>query len=531
MQNATGGEPDVSVVVAVYNTMPYLTECLTSLAEQSIGHERLEVVAVDDGSTDGSGKELDRFAELYPGLFTVVHQENSGGPAAPSNRALDLARGRYVFFVGADDYLGVEALERLVTAADRLGSDVVLGKMVGVNGRDVPGAVFERDSDDVTFLNSALAWSISNTKLFRRGHIEELGLRFDEDLPVLSDEPFTMEACFRARRVSVRADYDYYFAVRRDDESNVTLSFRREDWLRATARAMAVTARHTEPGASRDWIHRRHCTSEMARILAPGLLDLPLDTQRRLCDGLGELVREHCNESVMARLSRVDRLCMRLAGRGHTDAVLAVLRAGAEPPLRLDRKRAYTAYPSFRDPELAVPDAWFDVTKEVAEPWAEQTFGPAQACWSDDGEQLVIRVRGSLPELARAGAETVRVRAESRRGGERQPRTCHVSLTAVEDGTDLQLTFKVGELFPAKAPSWGSCTFGLKVTGLGVTHEVPLTAELPALRRWHRLRPHRVTVAAPAAEGKYAGMLTLRVTRVPVRQLVRRCLGPLRRRT
>ena len=129
--------PDVTVVVAVYNTMPYLTRCLTSLVEQTIGLDRLEIVAVDDGSTDGSGAELDRFAAAYPGTVKVIHQPNSGGPAAPSNRALDLATGRYVFFIGADDYLGPEALERLVAAADRYGSDVVLGRMVGVNSRYV----------------------------------------------------------------------------------------------------------------------------------------------------------------------------------------------------------------------------------------------------------------------------------------------------------------------------------------------------------------------------------------------------------
>jgi len=64
--------PDVTVVVAVYNTMPYLTECLNSLAGQSIGRDRLQVVAVNDGSTDGSGPELDRFAAKYPGTFTVL---------------------------------------------------------------------------------------------------------------------------------------------------------------------------------------------------------------------------------------------------------------------------------------------------------------------------------------------------------------------------------------------------------------------------------------------------------------------------
>src|SRR5690348_1468184 len=109
--------PDVTVVVAVYNTMPYLQACLSSLVEQSIGQERLQVVAVDDGSTDGSSELLDRFAASHPSLFEVVHQSNSGGPAQPSNRALELAKGRYVYFLGADDHLGTEALERMVDFA------------------------------------------------------------------------------------------------------------------------------------------------------------------------------------------------------------------------------------------------------------------------------------------------------------------------------------------------------------------------------------------------------------------------------
>ena len=112
--------PDVSVIVAVYNTMPYLTECLRSLVTQSIGLDRMEIIAVNDGSTDDSPRELERFAKRYPSVMKVLHQANSGGPATPSNRGLEVARGRYVFFIGSDDYLGHEALERLVAGADEL---------------------------------------------------------------------------------------------------------------------------------------------------------------------------------------------------------------------------------------------------------------------------------------------------------------------------------------------------------------------------------------------------------------------------
>src|SRR5690606_32722123 len=117
MPVARGRDPEVTVVVAVYNTMPYLVECLDSLVAQSLHRARpgsVEVIAVDDGSTDGSGEVLDDYAARHPALLTVVHQDNSGGPARPNNVALDRARGRWVYFVGADDRLGTEALERLV---------------------------------------------------------------------------------------------------------------------------------------------------------------------------------------------------------------------------------------------------------------------------------------------------------------------------------------------------------------------------------------------------------------------------------
>jgi len=80
--------------------------------EQSIGRHRVEVVAVDDGSTDGSGEQLEILAKFWDNLI-VVHQENSDGPSRPRNVGLEKATGRFVFFLDADDYLGPEALQRM----------------------------------------------------------------------------------------------------------------------------------------------------------------------------------------------------------------------------------------------------------------------------------------------------------------------------------------------------------------------------------------------------------------------------------
>lgn len=126
-------EPDVSVIIGAYDAMPYLVRCLESVEAQTIGADRMEIVAIDDGSTDGTGACLEEFAARTAIPMRVVRQPNSGGPSGPRNRGLDLARGRYVFFLDADDYFGEEALERMVAMGDRAGTDVVLGKIVGVN--------------------------------------------------------------------------------------------------------------------------------------------------------------------------------------------------------------------------------------------------------------------------------------------------------------------------------------------------------------------------------------------------------------
>ena len=109
--------PDVSVIMVVRDAMPYLTKCIRSLVEQTIGMGRFEVIAVDCGSTDGGAERLTRFSELHPETFKVIHQPNSA-VAAAYNRAIEQASGRYVLLLGAEDYLGQEALARLVDAAD-----------------------------------------------------------------------------------------------------------------------------------------------------------------------------------------------------------------------------------------------------------------------------------------------------------------------------------------------------------------------------------------------------------------------------
>ncbi|MBC9718170.1 glycosyltransferase [Streptomyces sp. TRM66268-LWL] len=519
MPNTPGAVPDVSVIVAVYNTMPYLTDCLTSLVGQTIGTDRIEIVAVDDGSTDGSEKELERFAERYPGVLTVVHQDNSGGPAQPSNRALGLARGRYVFFVGADDHLGPEALERMVRAADRLASDVVLGRMVGVNGRWVSKAVFGESRDEVTLYDSALPWALSNTKLFRRALIEEHGLRFPEDLPVLSDQPFTLEACFRARRITVLADYDYYFAVRRDEATNATVSYRALDRLRGTRQLFALTRRLSEPGRGREWIHQRHFTWEVARLISPEFLGLDAEQRRVVCEGAGELHRSYASEFALRKLTLQQRLLLRLAERGALDAFVAVLECAAAggPGVVVDGERAYAAYPCFRDPQLALPDEWFDITDATRERFAGQEFGAAEVRVADG--RVVVEARSSLPDLAAFGTGAVRAETVCERAGEQVTRSYAAEVSGDGEGSVVRVELPLGELFPAKEPPFERWSARLVAEALGATPRMafaPGPADAgPERPRRHRMRPYRIGLTT---EGD---ALRIDVRPLPVRELLR----------
>lgn len=323
-RGAHGGArvPDVSVVVAVYNTMPYLTRCLESLVAQTIGHRRMEVLVLDDGSTDGGSKEIARFATRYPYLFTVVRQPNSGGPAAPSNRGLALARGRYVFFLGADDHLAPQALERMVERADAWESDVLLCKMAAAGERTVPEGVFRASAPAIRLLGDGLPWALSNTKLFRRSLIEEHRIRYDETMPAFSDQPFVLEACVRARRISVLAEQELYYAVRRKDSGNITFRACPETRLACAERLFDSVCRLLEPGPLRDGFHRRHFHVELYQLFGPDFARLSPQVRERVCAGAARLIGAH-GDGVLEELDEHRRRVLELAWRGEVEALCA----------------------------------------------------------------------------------------------------------------------------------------------------------------------------------------------------------------
>jgi len=486
--------PDVSVVVAVYNTMPYLTECLRSLVDQSIGLDRIEIVAVDDGSTDGSGAELDQWAQNYPGTVKVLHQENSGGPAGPSNRALDVATGRYVFFVGADDYLGTEALERLVTAADELDADIVLGRLVGAGGRVVNQAVYKSGNrDDITLVNSALPWALSNTKLFRRSMLEEHHIRYPEELRSCSDQPFTIRAVVAARRIAVRADYEFYYAVRRNDSSNITYRTGLYAFVQDTAVVMDTAADLITDPVARMRVLRRHFTWEVAKLLGARFLVADRDEQVRVHEGVRKLVETYMTDEIRASLDVNRRVPLSVAQYGTVDDVIAVSRHYADhglSPVVSDGGRYYIDFPGFRDPSHGFPDDWFDATAHVRQLVHQK--GPAQVRWgrTPDGRRaLLVGCHFTLPDL-NSGEQPPCVVADS------MPAARTDSSNDKDGGTEALGYLLVDDLVAGQTKRKKRHRVRFTWSTQGATHSVPVTAlDLAALPRIiHRrgLRFYRV---------------------------------------
>lgn len=113
----------LSIIVPVYNVEKFLNKCLDSLVGQEM--EDYEIILVDDGSKDASGRICDEYAEKYPELVRVMHIDN-GGQGRARNFGIEEAKGEYLGFVDSDDWVETDMYPKLCQRADETGADVVV---------------------------------------------------------------------------------------------------------------------------------------------------------------------------------------------------------------------------------------------------------------------------------------------------------------------------------------------------------------------------------------------------------------------
>ena len=156
----------LSIIVPVYKVEEYLGECIDSLLSQTI--DDYEIILVDDGSPDNSGKIADEYAAANPDMIRVLHIDN-GGQGRARNFALDIAKGDFVGFVDSDDWVTHDMYEKMYARAAETGADVVVCDFMErfADGRE---SVLPASLQD-NWLGSA---GSSCNKLFRRSLVGEL---------------------------------------------------------------------------------------------------------------------------------------------------------------------------------------------------------------------------------------------------------------------------------------------------------------------------------------------------------------------
>lgn len=215
--------PLVSIVIPVYNVEKYFSECVESVLSQTYGD--LEIILVDDGSTDSSGRLCDGFAEK-DGRIKVVHTENSGLSAARNN-GFDVCAGKYVYFLDSDDYLDPDAIAGLAATAEKENADLVFFDAVSfidgdenaecrqsyIRKSDYPAG---KGFDVFGALQKNREFSSSVPLLFlNREFLEKNGLRQKTGI-VYEDMIFTFEAFCLAEKAA-RNGNAYYHRRYRDN--------------------------------------------------------------------------------------------------------------------------------------------------------------------------------------------------------------------------------------------------------------------------------------------------------------------------
>ncbi len=364
--------PRVSVVVPIYNVEPYLERCLDSLATQT--YADLEIVMVNDGSTDGSAEIAEAFS-ARDSRFRLVEQPNRGLSAA-RNTGIDEAGGEFLAFADSDDIVAPAAYELLVGALDESGSDLATGnvhRLSSTGSRQVGflanafaetrlGTHIRRDRQ---LMHDRMAWN----KLWRRSFWDREGRRFPEGR-IFEDTPVTLPLHFAARAVDVISDVVYYWRLREGAD-------------------LSITQRRTEPRALRDrltaiqevgdYLRQRGLRREKRyydRVVVGddlrhyvNVLDEADDEYRQLFFDRVNAFLDGVSPRAFARLPATERLKWQLVRRRMLPELLEILRFQREDlpetaPVKV-RGHWYLDHPYRTDRRLKLRHSLFRVDREL----------------------------------------------------------------------------------------------------------------------------------------------------------------------
>lgn len=200
----------VSIIIPVYNSEEFLPKCMDSLVHQT--QQEIEIICVDDGSTDRSNEILQEYSKKYS-IVTVVSQKNSGAAAA-RNKGIEKAQGEYLLFLDSDDFFEDDLVQTVYEKAKKLELDILIfqaSEFNHITGEEKANKRFiekkylpEKEvfsaldvKESIFNIASPCPWN----KLFKRSFILENGIRF-QNLKRSNDVYFVYTAMAKAKRIS-----------------------------------------------------------------------------------------------------------------------------------------------------------------------------------------------------------------------------------------------------------------------------------------------------------------------------------------
>lgn len=229
----TNISPLISIIVPVFNVEKYLKRCVDSIISQT--YNNFELLLIDDGSTDNSGKICDDCASKDERI-KVIHKKN-GGVSSARNLGLDNASGEWITFVDSDDRLDKTALMCFIE--ESLQDDTFyVGQGLRVENNELKywpsryykGSVVLDSVDDYSLLDGILVYGTPWGKLYNSRIIKKFNIRFDNNLSIHEDHCFYFEYILHVKRIQVIDKVCYYYKVEGSGKS-LSSSFKSLDML------------------------------------------------------------------------------------------------------------------------------------------------------------------------------------------------------------------------------------------------------------------------------------------------------------
>lgn len=203
----------ISIIIPIYNVEQFLTECINSVLEQT--YENIEIILVDDGSTDQSGEICDQYKRL-DSRINVIHKEN-GGLSDARNTGINKARGKYYAFIDSDDYVDSEMIKTMYDGLKRNCCEIAVCNMIRFGNDESKTAFYQPVKEETVFKGIERFQTLNQpsvcNKLFCADLFREI--KFPKE-KYYEDTYIYHEILYKAQNIVLTGKDSYWYRVRQD---------------------------------------------------------------------------------------------------------------------------------------------------------------------------------------------------------------------------------------------------------------------------------------------------------------------------